>query len=91
MKVRDVLSGEQILAFKVCFAIKGVMIMNLYIQSSMRNSSSLLFVITKPSGLNIAGSRFSQAREASTLQPGRCFILYVLIKNKKKNEPRAVV
>ncbi|MFA7340555.1 MAG: hypothetical protein WC028_27475 [Candidatus Obscuribacterales bacterium] len=79
MKVRDVLSGEQILAFKICFAILGVMIMNLSIQPSMRNSSSLLFVIAKPSGLNMAGSRFSQAREASTLQPDLSFILYVII------------
>lgn len=37
--------------------------MNLSIQPCSRNSSSLLFVIAKPSGLNMAGSRFSQVRE----------------------------
>lgn len=69
MKVQDVLNREQILAFKICFAILGVMIMNLATQPCARNSSSLLFVITKPSGLNMAGSRFSQARETYALHP----------------------
>ncbi len=80
MKVRDVLNREQILAFRVCFAIWGVMILNLSIQPCTRNSSSLLFVITKPSGLIMAGSRFSQAREPK-IQRGY-LLLYWVIKNK---------
>ena len=62
MKVRDVLNREQILAFKVCFEILGVMIMNLSIQPCTRNSSSLLFVITSPNRPILASSKLSQAR-----------------------------
>ena len=63
------------------FCKLGVMVMNLSRQPYTRNSSSLLFVITKPSGLNMAGSRFSQACEVCALHP-----LFTVFCNRTKEK-----